>query len=124
MAALGIIDSIYETDVEKEDCLRIFVGRPYNSFLLDAIKCPIGGLSAKQREEMLRKCFTHLLVQIQAIEPERIAIITSRNYRPLKKELVSSGWNDEMIHGPFPFPKYPRQMERFCKRIRTLYSLD
>lgn len=103
MRALDISVGKLQSGADKTPQLREFQSR--GCFLIDVSYTPVNKLSAKEKNRALNSQMERLVSDVGDLEPEKIVIVKTNIFLPVKMALDVSGFKHKIQNkGPIPFP--------------------
>ena len=105
--ALGIVQELPK-GYDKQPLLHQLKCQGY--FVLDCCYEPVNKMPSKDRKQTINNQLNRLVKDVQTIDPQKIIIIKSSIYYPVKNALEKSGYDKKVLNQkPIPFPSHGHQ---------------
>jgi hypothetical protein len=111
------IDQVLFRSRNKDEFFKRF--RECGFYLIDMIKCPIGGLPEDVKRRAARKCVDYLKEELRELKFEKAIFIGKKTFKEIKGYLTLN-FSYELL--PLPF-RSKENVERFRERVARVANL-
>lgn len=102
--------------IDKKNMLSKFQAKGF--FVIDVCYEPVNNLKPKERRLAIIREIPRLLSDIQRLEPEKIVIVKSSIFAPVKEALEKANLSTKVLHKkPIPFPSCGNQ-KKYRQKLR------
>lgn len=112
--------------IDKRPLLNRFQSGGF--FLVDTSLLPINSMPMKQRRMAVLAEIPRLVADVCDLKPDKILIVKSTIFRPVKEALERSGMDNKILNKePLPFPSHGNQgtfRRTFRRLLRTFQPLN